>query len=249
MSGLSIVRVWRGWRIPGSNWAKFVRDLATVFIPATWQVMGRLGLQCYVPSVLAETKSPKLPDEVALLFYPSKAAYLAARSETVAGRAYSLLHQAVFNFSSPPASTTGDASIWPKDDTGTGDWPWWRQAQVGGSRFMEPQTTVVFIALVHGTSTPAVAAAVFLALGYADCEAVVYSENDFTLAWVAVPGPVEQKALAAQVAASVPNSQVASAHVALKPQIEASYFAKSNGVALQSDQTMFFCSYTVGGHE
>jgi hypothetical protein len=97
------VRVWRGFRLGTLDPAKFMGYLGSIFIPATGVLQRLYGLTAYLPTVLPISKPVGLPDEIALVFYKSQQAYLDTQ-ETVAGRAYSLLHQTVFDF---PASQTG----------------------------------------------------------------------------------------------------------------------------------------------
>lgn len=96
------VRVWLGYALPawtkGGDRERFYRQLGEVFIPATVQLMAPQGLQAYVPSVLPPSDHPKVPDEIALVFYPSRQCYQQASHASVAGRAYGALHGTVFSF-------------------------------------------------------------------------------------------------------------------------------------------------------
>ncbi|EOD77523.1 hypothetical protein D515_03764 [Grimontia indica] len=97
------IRVWQGYRslqyqddIEG-----FLSKLGQIFIPVTVQLMSPMGLRMYYPAVVPQpTDCPKnrLPNEIALVGYPSQQTYFDASHRTVAGRAYSSLHQTVFNF-------------------------------------------------------------------------------------------------------------------------------------------------------
>ena len=236
------IRVWRGWRKETVAWDKFIRHLATIFIPATWQVMGRLGLRLYVPSVLAESKPEGMPDEVALLFYPSQSAYLAARFRSAAGRAYGLLHEAVFAFTPERRSTSTTAVSWsPGQPAPLQDQPFHRQATGNGCRFCAAQR-VVFLALSHQQAPSAMPGALFAVLGQCCDEAVVYGENAFTLAWLAVrnAGEFDRGMLAAELASRLPASTLVAVHAAERMQFQVDYFAEFDGLALQSDQTLFF---------
>ncbi len=109
-------RVWLGYRHPSylTRRQKFVNQLAEIFIPVTAQQMGPLGLSAYFPMVLPDI-SLSLPDEVALVIYPSPDVYKAAKSQTSSGRAYSALHGPYFNFSSGtdvPRSSSKFPSAW-----------------------------------------------------------------------------------------------------------------------------------------
>jgi hypothetical protein len=89
------VRVWRGFRNPNLPQPDFFDKLARVFIPVAMQIQRIYGLTAYLPAVLPADKAPGLPDEIALVFYPSQAAYRATK-DYPGGRAYSDLHATVF---------------------------------------------------------------------------------------------------------------------------------------------------------
>ena len=89
------VRVWRGFRNPDLAQVEFFDKLARVFIPIAMQMQRIYGLTAYLPAVLPADRAPGLPDEVALVFYPSQAAYRATK-EYPGGRAYSDLHATIF---------------------------------------------------------------------------------------------------------------------------------------------------------
>ncbi|MCE8034452.1 MAG: hypothetical protein LPK20_06085 [Halomonas sp.] len=96
------VRVWLGYALPelasGTGRERFYQHMGEIFIPATVQSMAPQGLQAYVPSILPPCGHPKVPDEVALVFYPSRQCYQQASHASVAGRAYGALHGTVFSF-------------------------------------------------------------------------------------------------------------------------------------------------------
>jgi len=100
------MRVWRGFRSQAfvDDRPGFEQKLARIFVPQTAQQMEPLGLRAYFPALLPDSYAPasndvrlKIPDEIALVVYPSVDAYLAAIGDNVAGRAYGLLHWPVFN--------------------------------------------------------------------------------------------------------------------------------------------------------
>ena len=97
------VRVWRGFRNPNVEQEAFFGKLGSIFIPATVQIQGPVGLAAYLPSVLPARKPETAPDEIALVFYEYQAAYDEAK-ETVGGRSYSDMHALVFDLS---RSTSG----------------------------------------------------------------------------------------------------------------------------------------------
>lgn len=93
------IRVWQGFRsaVLAADWQRFSEQLGKIFIPATVQQMQPLSLQAYFPLILSDSGFA-LPDELALVVYPTQEAYTVATKETVAGRAYGALHSTVFNF-------------------------------------------------------------------------------------------------------------------------------------------------------
>ncbi|PYI61969.1 MAG: hypothetical protein DMF07_14685 [Verrucomicrobia bacterium] len=103
------VRVFRGKkRVKRSE---FIEKLGTVFMPMTVQMQRLFGLKAYLPAILPETKSEGMPDEIALVFYQTQAAYHEAK-RCVGGRSYSELHQLLFDMkaskSSFPEMFTGE---------------------------------------------------------------------------------------------------------------------------------------------
>ncbi len=91
----SSVRVWRGYRADPISADKFREKLGDVFIPGTVQIMGKMGLTAYLPSLLPES-SLNIPNEIAIVFYKTKETYYKTFDAT-AGRLYGLLHQSIFS--------------------------------------------------------------------------------------------------------------------------------------------------------
>ena len=123
------IRVWRGFRSRAffNDREGFDKIIGEVFVPQTAQQMEPLGLCAYFPALLPDSIPPgsndqflKIPDEVALVVYPSKEYYQRAATSSVAGRAYSLLHWPFFNGYDPdiPRSQSGHPEPW----AGTLDW-------------------------------------------------------------------------------------------------------------------------------
>lgn len=98
------VRVFRGFRRQDRTEEFFFAKLGSIFCPGTVQIQAPIGLTAYLPSVMPPEKHPLAPDEVAIVFYEYPNAYHEAK-ETVGGRAYSDLHQLVFDL--PTASKSG----------------------------------------------------------------------------------------------------------------------------------------------
>ncbi len=117
------IRVWRGFRSRHffNNRAGFDSKIGRIFVPQTAQQMEPLGLCAYFPALLPNSIHPgsngrflKIPDEIALVVYPSREIYDNAVKHSVAGRAYGLLHSSVFNFNDPkiPPSQSGYPEAW-----------------------------------------------------------------------------------------------------------------------------------------
>jgi hypothetical protein len=110
------VRFWYGSKTPLLSWLDFCGRLGEILIPATAQFQANLGLTAYVLSVLPEEKPLHVPDEIALVFYESQEVYKST-FKTTGGRAYGLLHRAIFDFSgvgsfsSFPQLFTGDLMV------------------------------------------------------------------------------------------------------------------------------------------
>lgn len=108
----SAVRVWRGFRAPAVELPAFYERLGTVFVPATVLMQIDAGLDAYVPTVLAglADKPETVPDETAILFWESQDTYRDG-FETLAVRAYTLTHGAVY--------TTASGAEFPQPFAGT----------------------------------------------------------------------------------------------------------------------------------
>lgn len=97
MASPDSVRVWRGFKLKELNVETYYSKLGEVLIPTTIQMQSTLGLTAYLPTVLPYEKFETIPDEIALVFYESKDVYQHT-FKTTAGRAYGLLHSAIFDF-------------------------------------------------------------------------------------------------------------------------------------------------------
>lgn len=105
-------RVFRGFTRPRMRDPEFLAELGQVFMPGTPLLLRDLGLSSYLPSVLPTVEDVEgVPDEVALIGYPSPAQYEWARRQTIVGRMYAYTHRGVFDMDvsqsqepSPPGS-------------------------------------------------------------------------------------------------------------------------------------------------
>ena len=92
------VRVFLGRKRAELGREDFLNRLATVFMPMTIQMQRLYGLSAYLPAVPPANESRFLPDEVALVFYGTHDDYQESK-RCVGGRAYSALHELVFDMS------------------------------------------------------------------------------------------------------------------------------------------------------
>lgn len=71
------VRIWRGFRASGVDPAGFLDRLNIVSVPAMVELQLNIGLDGYIPTVLAGLpgKPETVPDETAILFWDSQQAY------------------------------------------------------------------------------------------------------------------------------------------------------------------------------
>ncbi|QSH41501.1 amidohydrolase family protein [Lentisphaerota bacterium ZTH] len=90
------VRVWRGFQVSSLSRQNFKKELGSAFIPTAVQTQVPLGMTAYLPTVLPDNKPEDMPDEIALVFYESQEVYKET-FDTPVGRAYGLLHRAVFS--------------------------------------------------------------------------------------------------------------------------------------------------------
>jgi hypothetical protein len=91
------VRVWRGFQRADLTDDGFCDRLGSVFMPATVEFQVAVGLNVYSPTVTRGLagKPDTVPDETAIVFWDSQDVYHAAFN-TLASRAYTLLHSVVF---------------------------------------------------------------------------------------------------------------------------------------------------------
>jgi hypothetical protein len=94
----SSFRVFRGYKKADIAEEAFLKDLGESFMPGTPLMLRELGLAAYLPTVLPKVPEVvDLPDEVAIIAYPSRERYSWARNQTIVGRMYTYTHLAVFD--------------------------------------------------------------------------------------------------------------------------------------------------------
>lgn len=237
-------RVWLGWRAgrtPG-RWRQFLDHLSRTFVPATWQVMRGFGLLAYMPSVLREAKPDDLPDETALLVYSSQEHYKRAFG-TVAGRAYALLHGAVFESQAPLSSRSVWASPWPAapdPKLPASVWP----AAPEGPVFTDPTSTVIYLVLRHPSDQPG-ADKVYAALGPVVGEAVICQVPALSFVWLATRGERLAREVVTHILGASTDWTAEAVHDGTPSTCELDSFAPvQHEVALHADQTLHFAVRT-----
>jgi hypothetical protein len=114
------VRVFRGRAKAGTPRNAFLDRLEQLFMPVTVQMQLLYGLTAYLPAVPPQSDDPRLPNEVALVFYRIQGCYDEAK-RCVGGRAYNELHEVAFDM---PASRSGFPELLVAD-TITSDRPYY----------------------------------------------------------------------------------------------------------------------------
>lgn len=189
------IRLWLGWRTAAymteaAGWKRFTDHLAQTFVPATWEVMSDFGLRAYVPSIFSPSEPPYLPDEVALLVYESKAKYAESKS-MVRGRGYSVMHAALFDFTTPGRGSKSDWAV--ADAVAGGTSPTLRLTAPGDPGFDDPAALVhVLLLRSSGTLT---ATKVLDALSGIPGQLAVWCQPGFAVVWIATRQPLDEATL------------------------------------------------------
>ena len=100
-TGPTAVRVFVGYRRRDVSKETFFAALGETFMPGTPYMQAPLGLSAYLPSVLDFDDDRGLPDEVALIVYPSLEVYNSARKASLRRRMYTYSHSGVFDMKHP----------------------------------------------------------------------------------------------------------------------------------------------------
>ncbi len=181
------VRVFRGRKRAAVSRTDFVTKLSTVFMPMTVQMQRLYGLTAYLPAVLPEDKTHRLPDEVALVFYRTQGAYHEAKRCT-GGRAYSVLHDLVFDMA---ASGSGFPQLFAgsvQPDTPYHLFPKSIDWQEGCARLFVGTRLASLSEQAFHSGIAAVAADVQRSAG--DVDAVIFcAGGDWIVWWEHSPGP------------------------------------------------------------
>ena len=233
---MTAVRLWLGWRAEpyaknDAGWNRFTAHLAATFIPATWQVMRAHGLLVYVPSVLHAAPGAGLPEEIALLCFATPEAY-DSRKKTVAGRSYSMMHEALFDF-----STAGrlSKSGWARSDA-QDDQPARRPPTVGDLDFDDATALLHMVLLRHPGAAALRPAQLWQALSGRRGGMAAWCQPGYTTLWIAADAALAESELATPLLALLAGSSTAAFHQARPaPQID-----EASGVPLIEQASWHF---------
>jgi hypothetical protein len=98
------VHIWTGYRNTDLTSAQFLQYLGATFVPAATLMQPSIGLRGYLPGIFSSDTLPAgVPEETALLFWDSQAAYTASFN-TLAERVYTLTHYEVYDMAASSAA-------------------------------------------------------------------------------------------------------------------------------------------------
>jgi len=124
------IRIFWGYKKDGIERNAFYRELGETFMPGTPYVLAPVGLNGYLPAVLNLDAVLKLPDEVALIVYPTVDLYNEARQNSLVGRIYTHSHEGVFDMKQSRGQFSGTLDN-PVKHTAIDRWAWY----VAGDNF------------------------------------------------------------------------------------------------------------------
>jgi hypothetical protein len=91
------IRIFWGYKKEGIEKTAFYKELGETFMPGTPYVLAPMGLNGYLPAVLNLDENSMLPEEVALIAYPTVELYNESRQNSLVGRIYTYSHEGVFD--------------------------------------------------------------------------------------------------------------------------------------------------------
>ncbi|QHT65342.1 hypothetical protein GXP67_00960 [Rhodocytophaga rosea] len=139
------IRIFWGYKKEGLEKATFYKELGETFMPGTPYVLAPLGLNGYLPAVLNLDSNLKLPDEVALIVYPTVDLYNEARQNSLVGRIYTYSHEGVFDMKQSRGQFPGTLEN-PVKHNSIDRWAWYVSGgnfdwQRGNSRLLALSST------------------------------------------------------------------------------------------------------------
>jgi hypothetical protein len=118
------IRIFWGYKKEGVEKGSFYKDLGETFMPGTPYVLAPSGLNGYLPAVLDLDSALKLPDEVALIVYPTVDLYNEARQNSLMGRIYTYSHEGVFDMKQSRGQFPGTVES-PVKHNSIDRWAWY----------------------------------------------------------------------------------------------------------------------------
>jgi hypothetical protein len=139
------IRIFWGYKKDGIEKAAFYKELGETFMPGTPYVLAPSGLNGYLPAILNLDAALKLPDEVALIVYPTVDLYNEARQNSLMGRIYTYSHEGVFDMKQSRGQFLGTVDN-PIKHTAIERWAWYVSGdnfdwQNGNSRLLAMSST------------------------------------------------------------------------------------------------------------
>ncbi|MGB0063716.1 MAG: hypothetical protein WBP85_04655 [Terracidiphilus sp.] len=98
------LRIWHGFRNQTLTEQAYKTTLGQTFMPGTPYMLAPLGLAAYLPGVIVGEKSPDVPNEFAIIAYPSQQVWSHIMNDTLRGRVYSSTHGGVYDLQRSGAS-------------------------------------------------------------------------------------------------------------------------------------------------
>src|SRR5438105_15957297 len=91
------LRVFHGFRNDTLTDPAFRKTLGQTFMPGTPYMLAPLGLSAYLPGVVVGEASPDVPNEFAIIAYPSQQVWKQIMNDTLRGRVYNSTHGGVYD--------------------------------------------------------------------------------------------------------------------------------------------------------
>jgi hypothetical protein len=91
------LRVFHGFRNPSLNQDQYLHSLGQTFMPGTPYMLAPLGLAAYLPGIVVGEQDPRVPNEFAIIAYPSPEIWDHIMHQTLRGRVYDQTHGGVYD--------------------------------------------------------------------------------------------------------------------------------------------------------
>lgn len=98
------LRVFHGFRNQTLAQDQYLAALGQTFMPGTPYMLAPLGLAAYLPGVIIGDPSPDVPNEFAIIAYPSQDVWQHIMNGTLRGRVYNQTHGGVYDLKRSGAS-------------------------------------------------------------------------------------------------------------------------------------------------